>query len=100
MEKASPTEIAHEELSIDGKPELGNDDRVEAKLAADDSLEHEITVEYMFAHHKKLIAWTFYWATCAIGWGFDAQVNGAMISVPSFRRDFGYNSHLPFCDAS
>ena len=22
--------------------------------------------------------------------GFDAQVNGAMISVPTFRRDFGY----------
>ena len=22
--------------------------------------------------------------------GFDAQVNGAMISVPAFRRDFGY----------
>lgn len=89
MDKSAPTEIAHEEVSIKGEPTLVHGDKVEAKLAADDSLEHEITVKYMFAHHKKLIAWTFFWALCAIGWGFDAQVNGAMISVPAFRRDFG-----------
>lgn len=28
--------------------------------------------------------------------GFDAQINGAMISVASFRRDFGYA--LPLID--
>lgn len=89
MEKGAPTEIAHEELSIDGKPNFSNGDQVEAKLAVDDSLEHEITVKYMFKNHKGLIAWTCFWATCSIGWGFDAQVNGAMIGVPSFRRDFG-----------
>ncbi|KAL3426963.1 maltose permease [Phlyctema vagabunda] len=40
--------------------------------------------------NRSVLWWTFFFAISAIGWGFDAQVNGAMISVPSFRRDFGY----------
>ncbi|KAE8416035.1 general substrate transporter [Aspergillus pseudocaelatus] len=27
---------------------------------------------------------------CALGWGFDTQVNGAMVSVPAFREYYGY----------
>ncbi|EON67630.1 hypothetical protein W97_06773 [Coniosporium apollinis CBS 100218] len=56
----------------------------------DNEQEHQLTLRYVFKHHKALIGWSFYWAMCAVGWGFDAQVNGAMISVPAFRRDFGY----------
>jgi hypothetical protein len=26
----------------------------------------------------------------ALLWGYDAQIGGATLSVPSFRRDFGY----------
>jgi hypothetical protein len=101
MEKTMPTDVAQVERTAESE----NGDKVEAKIAADTSLEQELSVKYMLKHHKKLIAWTFFWATCAIGWGFDAQgrvhtpitlsssnaetVNGAMISVPSFRRDFG-----------
>lgn len=51
--------------------------------------EKQITVRDVFANHPRLAWWVFYWAMAAVGWGFDAQVNGAMISVPSFRRDFG-----------
>jgi MFS family permease len=90
MEKTTPINVAHEETSVGNEAEPNPANKVEARLAVDDSLEHELTVKYMLAHHNKLIAWTFFWALCAIGWGFDAQVNGAMISVPSFRRDFGY----------
>ncbi|KAL2829441.1 maltose permease [Aspergillus cavernicola] len=52
--------------------------------------EDNMTMSYLFKHHQAVIWWSFYWAICAIGWGFDAQINGAMIAVASFRRDFGY----------
>jgi len=52
--------------------------------------EHELTLGQVFRHHRAVAWWCFYWAMCAVGWGFDAQINGAMISVASFRRDFGY----------
>ena len=51
--------------------------------------EKQITVRDVFSNHPRLAWWIFYWAMAAVGWGFDAQVNGAMISVPAFRRDFG-----------
>ncbi|KAH7041609.1 maltose permease [Microdochium trichocladiopsis] len=52
--------------------------------------EHELTLGQVFRHHKAVAWWCFYWAMCAVGWGFDAQINGAMIAVAAFRRDFGY----------
>ncbi|KAH8751460.1 maltose permease, partial [Hyaloscypha finlandica] len=69
--------VAHSDV----KPTLPN---------ADIDQEHQLTFRDAWKHHKAIIGWSFFWAMCAIGWGFDAQVNGAMISVPSFRRDFGY----------
>ncbi|TPX17701.1 uncharacterized protein E0L32_002802 [Thyridium curvatum] len=52
--------------------------------------EHELTLASVFQNHKKIIWWCFFWAMAAVGWGFDAQINGAMISVAEFRKDFGY----------
>ncbi|KAH6608913.1 maltose permease [Trichoderma cornu-damae] len=52
--------------------------------------EHELTVKEVFVQHPALVWWAFYWAMAGVGWGFDAQVNGGMLSVRSFRRDFGY----------
>ncbi|EHK39945.1 hypothetical protein TRIATDRAFT_42157 [Trichoderma atroviride IMI 206040] len=52
--------------------------------------EHELTVKEVFVKHPALVFWAFYWAMAGVGWGFDAQVNGGMLSVQSFRRDFGY----------
>ncbi|KAH7368177.1 maltose permease [Plectosphaerella cucumerina] len=52
--------------------------------------EHDLTLGEVFKNHKLIVWWCFYWAMAAIGWGFDAQINGAMIGVASFRRDFGY----------
>jgi hypothetical protein len=52
-------------------------------------LDKNVTVRDVFRKHPQL-AWWIFWAMSAVGWGFDVQVNGAMISVPAFRRDFGY----------
>ena len=68
--------------------------------------EQVLTLKDVFKNHKTLVWWSFFWAMCAVGWyvlifsklpsttnslcrGFDAQINGAMISVAAFRRDFG-----------
>ena len=54
-------------------------------------LDKNVTVRDVFRKHPQLAWWIFFWAMSAVGWGFDVQVNGAMISVPAFRRDFGYS---------
>ncbi|TLD30987.1 hypothetical protein PspLS_01694 [Pyricularia sp. CBS 133598] len=54
------------------------------------SQEQELTLRDVCKNHMIIVWWCFYWAMCAVGWGFDAQINGAMIAVESFRRDFGY----------
>ena len=66
------------------------DESCEQAVLADNLREHEATVREVIHNHKRIVAWTFFFALSAVGWGFDAQVNGAAISVPSFRRDFGY----------
>ncbi|CAF3430383.1 hypothetical protein SNK03_006687 [Fusarium graminearum] len=65
------------------------DDKSHA-IITDRQAEHDLTFKQCFQKHPKVILWCFYWSIAAIGWGFDAQINGAMISVASFRRDFGY----------
>ena len=62
----------------------------EQAVLADNVREHRATAWEIIRDHKRIVAWTFFFALSAVGWGFDAQVNGAAISVPSFRRDFGY----------
>ncbi|CRK30939.1 hypothetical protein BN1723_003692 [Verticillium longisporum] len=69
---------------------VSHHDTKEGMSTSANQQEHELTLKTVFKHHKAVIWWCFYWAMCAIGWGFDAQINGAMISVAVFRRDFGY----------
>ncbi|KPM40484.1 hypothetical protein AK830_g6029 [Neonectria ditissima] len=59
-------------------------------VIADRQAEHDLTLKQVFARHPAIAWWSFYWAMAGVGWGFDAQINGAMISVEAFRRDFGY----------
>ncbi|EGX89337.1 maltose permease [Cordyceps militaris CM01] len=59
-------------------------------LRHDNKAEHELTVKQVLKSHPILVWWIFYWAMAGVSWGFDAQANGAMIGVESFRRDFGY----------
>ncbi|KAK8021726.1 general substrate transporter [Apiospora arundinis] len=65
-------------------------DSKQDQIAADHKLEHDLTVRDVIRNHPKLVWWCFYWAMASVGWGFDAQINGAAIAVESFRRDFGY----------
>jgi hypothetical protein len=52
--------------------------------------EHHETVLKVIKTHPWVAIWCLFYALSAIGWGFDAQVNGAMLSVASFRSTFGY----------
>ncbi|KAL2130763.1 hypothetical protein VTI74DRAFT_5962 [Chaetomium olivicolor] len=61
-----------------------------AAVAAANQQEHGLALADIFRDHKAIVWWCFFWAMAAVGWGFDAQINGAMISIASFRRDFGY----------
>ncbi|KAM0420260.1 hypothetical protein ACHAPT_011918 [Fusarium lateritium] len=91
--------MATEDISPGGKPSFALEPKASgAEFAdpkadvvnADRQAEHDLTLKQVLRHHPALVGWSFYWAIAAIGWGFDAQINGAAISVESFRRDFGY----------
>ncbi|KAH7381532.1 maltose permease [Pyrenochaeta sp. MPI-SDFR-AT-0127] len=84
MDKVTSEAVVHSE-SIHSKAVVD-----EAALKADRIDEEGLTFRYVARHHPALVWWSFFYAMSAVGWGFDAQVNGAMISVASFRRDFGY----------
>lgn len=60
-----------------------------AKIAADNDQERSLTLALVARNHPKLLFWSFFWCLTAVGWGFDTQVNGAMISVPAFRAYYG-----------
>ncbi|CAI6013931.1 hypothetical protein V2G26_003841 [Clonostachys chloroleuca] len=59
-------------------------------IRVDHNAENALTVKQVFKNHPAVVWWCFFWAMAAVGWGFDAQVNGGMLAVKSFRRDFGY----------
>ncbi|KAL1600758.1 hypothetical protein SLS60_007146 [Paraconiothyrium brasiliense] len=87
MEK--PSSIEHHEGVLNSN-ELKHSVTETKGAIADNINEHQLTLKEVWKKHPALIGWSFYWSMCAIGWGFDAQINGTMISVASFRRDFGY----------
>lgn len=87
MEKTQ--EVYHEDVSQQKGSQLSDTPPRRESLTADAETESNYTVRYILRHHKGLCWWCFFWAMTSIGWGFDAQVNGAMIGVPAFRRDFG-----------
>ncbi|KAK7899976.1 hypothetical protein LTR67_003722 [Exophiala xenobiotica] len=60
----------------------------QARVAAEE--EHQLSVWSALTTNKTVVFWCVFFAFSAVGWGFDAQVNGAMISVPQFRLTFGY----------
>ncbi|KAL6245954.1 hypothetical protein RBB50_007107 [Rhinocladiella similis] len=60
----------------------------QARVAAEE--EHQLSVWDALTKNKIVVFWCVFFAFSAVGWGFDAQVNGAMISVPQFRLTFGY----------
>lgn len=65
------------------------EDLTSAKVAADNDQERSLTLRSVARNHPKLLFWSFFWCLTAVGWGFDTQVNGVMISVPAFRAYYG-----------
>ncbi|KAL2826752.1 general substrate transporter [Aspergillus pseudoustus] len=80
MKKTGSAGAADREASVSHK------EHRETFALAEDSL----TFQHVLKNHKGIIGWSFFWAMCAIGWGFDAQINGAVIAIPAFRREYGY----------
>ncbi|KAM0258478.1 hypothetical protein ACHAQJ_003817 [Trichoderma viride] len=76
------------ESHISGVEDIANpkDDTIRVDIQN----EHELSVKEVFVKHPALVFWSFYWAMAGVGWGFDAQVNGGVLAIGSFRRDFGY----------
>ncbi|CEL03857.1 hypothetical protein ASPCAL04996 [Aspergillus calidoustus] len=74
MEEKPHSTTEHEHVA----ERYGKEDGVGFRRSEEDSM----TMRDIWKHHKAII-----W------WGFDAQINGAMIAVASFRRDFGYELH-------
>ncbi|OGM50899.1 hypothetical protein ABOM_000694 [Aspergillus bombycis] len=52
--------------------------------------EQTLSFAQLLRQHPRIIGWSMFWCMCALGWGFDTQVNGAMVSVPAFREYYGY----------
>lgn len=67
MEKQLNTGSTHTEV-IQDTPSTVSIEEKGANLAIDNQLEQDLTLRYVLTHHKSLVAWTFYWALCAIGW--------------------------------
>ncbi|KAF5581628.1 maltose permease [Fusarium pseudocircinatum] len=72
-----------EHMAISGKHVL---DQIQVANAN----EHSLTFKDVARKHPKIIWWSFFWCMCAVGWGFDTQVNGAMVGVPAFRKYYGH----------
>ncbi|KAH8591221.1 hypothetical protein B0O99DRAFT_690831 [Bisporella sp. PMI_857] len=74
---AALPKLTTKNLSIPWLPEMINQER-------------QVSLREAVRGNEKILCWTFFFSLSAIGWRFDAQVSGAIISVPAFRRDFGY----------
>ncbi|KAK2810585.1 hypothetical protein FQN50_002842 [Emmonsiellopsis sp. PD_5] len=62
------------------------------KTAARDPNQDEATLSFadIARQHPRIVFWALFWCMTALGWGFDTQVNGAMVGVPAFRLYYGY----------
>lgn len=57
---------------------------------AADQEDHDETFTQAFSRHKKACFWCFYACWTIILVAFDTQAAGAVIGIPQFRKDFGY----------
>lgn len=51
--------------------------------------EHSFTPLQAIRTYWRAFGWSMFMSIGALLWGYDAQVGGGILSVPSFRRDFG-----------
>ncbi|PKS08091.1 hypothetical protein jhhlp_005366 [Lomentospora prolificans] len=92
MDVSHPASLGGQAEANNVKPDVSTQEYADLKgnMHSDREEEQALTLYQAIKDHPALVWWSFYWAMAAVGWGFDAQVNGAMISVASFRQNFGY----------
>ncbi|KAJ0425529.1 maltose permease [Aspergillus carlsbadensis] len=75
-----------------------DDDKLEAaatgiedvNIVATSNARDRLSLRQLVTDSPAVVWWAFYWGMAGVAWGFDSQINGAVLSVPSFRRAFGY----------
>ncbi|KIK40403.1 hypothetical protein CY34DRAFT_24850 [Suillus luteus UH-Slu-Lm8-n1] len=82
-------QVTHSEVDatadFETKPPYGN----LTTLAQAAATEHAITPAQAVRTYWRAFAWCLFINMGALLWGYDSQVGGGLLSVPSFRRDFG-----------
>ncbi|KAF7556651.1 hypothetical protein G7Z17_g1189 [Cylindrodendrum hubeiense] len=86
VEKAA---TAHQSDINGDDHDISQSPKVASGLESYNANEHNLTFRQVVQKHPKIVWWSFFWCMCAVGWGFDTQVNGAIISVPAFREFYG-----------
>ncbi|KAL4886497.1 maltose permease [Aspergillus karnatakaensis] len=83
-------------MDVKTNPDHVDDEKLEAAAvgiehaAAETSAMDKLTIRELLSNHPAVVWWAFYWGMAGVAWGFDSQINGAVLSVESFRRAFGY----------
>lgn len=76
------------EKSDGGADHVDNAQQVAAHAV--DQEDHEDTFFQAFTRHKWACIWSFYACWTIILVSFDTQAGGAVLGIPEFRKDFGY----------
>lgn len=86
-EKVEPAHV-EDAASIDKGQQYGNLNA----LAHAAATERALTPWHAVRVYWKATFWCLFMCMGALLWGYDSQVGGGLLSVPSFRRDFGFES--------
>ncbi|PCH42436.1 general substrate transporter [Wolfiporia cocos MD-104 SS10] len=84
-EKVDPTHV-EDAASLDKGQQYANLTALAQAAATDKSLSAFQAARVYW----KATFWCLFMCMGALLWGYDSQVSGGLLSVPSFRRDFGY----------
>ncbi|WVQ78292.1 hypothetical protein IAT38_000377 [Cryptococcus sp. DSM 104549] len=79
-----------EDMREEEEPSAFQTRQAASTLVAAAADEHSTTTIGAMKAHWRAVGWCLYISIGALLWGYDVQVAGGMLSVPSFRRDFGY----------
>jgi len=86
-EKVDPTHV-EDAASFEKGPQYGNLTALAQAAATEKALKPSRAVLVYW----KATFWCLFMCMGALLWGYDSQVGGGLLSVPSFRRDFGFES--------
>lgn len=76
---------AIQEAGVERKVEMQTDSHHDEVLTKRDEAaigvaeEHGLSIGDVLRNNKRIVFWCIFFSMSAVGWGFDAQVNGAMM---------------------